>query len=126
MARKQATPKVTGEGKSLGRHGRVQLLGKCDWIVPEGSRMKKGDHGTTTRYGQAIRVGATACQKCKTANTQRDLAYRRKKRAGGVLLGHEIEGLSVKELRAVAAELGVEVPSKTTKARLVEALQTHR
>lgn len=76
MARKQTAPDVGVEGKSLGRDGRVQLLGECDWVVSEGSRMNKGEHGTATRYGQAIRVGATPCQKCKTANTQADLAYR--------------------------------------------------
>ena len=53
----------------------------CEVKLPEGSRTKLGEHGTTTRYNQMKRLGAEACQDCKTANTQRDLAYRAKQKS---------------------------------------------
>jgi hypothetical protein len=53
----------------------------CEVKLPEGSRTKLGEHGTTTRYNQMVRLGVPACQDCKTANTLRDLAYRARRKA---------------------------------------------
>jgi len=79
MAAKQ--DKYPRKGRNLGSSGPVTLTAECAWEVPAGSSMKPADHGTTTRYGQAVRVGATPCQRCRTANTQADLAYRAKRKA---------------------------------------------
>jgi hypothetical protein len=48
---------------------------ECSWKDALG-RVNPGDHGTSTQYARALRVGAKPCQKCKDANTAKDLAWR--------------------------------------------------
>ena len=71
----------TSEAKSARKTAVKPAKGICEWTVAEGSKQVPGEHGTLKRYGQALRAGVTPCQACKTANTQKDLAYRRARKA---------------------------------------------
>ena len=75
-ARKTAVKKVAVKKPAV-----KPAKGICEWTVAEGSKQVPGEHGTLKRYGQALRAGVTPCQACKTANTQKDLAYRRARKA---------------------------------------------
>jgi hypothetical protein len=48
----------------------------CTWTDKLG-RVVPGEHGTTTQYARALRVGATPCAACRKANLEKDLAWRR-------------------------------------------------
>lgn len=58
----------------------------CTYTVPSGSRVVPGgdcknldEAGRLREYGRALRFGGETCQLARTANTQRDIAYRRRR-----------------------------------------------
>jgi len=92
----------------------------CSWKDSLG-RVVPGEHGTTTQYGRALRVGARPCAKCRAANTAKDMAWRQanptKKSGTGKPKGNVVDALPKMREKAKAGTPG----ARTAKGGAVKA-----